>query len=416
MDIEFHYYVNYLIAIKAGLFPDKAEKIAYSAQYIDDNIDEYTILEKDSLSQYNNIITQSLNPILNFKEILSIFPIFHFVPGNDILKSSTVRRDGLYRHMSTIPDGKIAKNCLKEALKSKDPYWIGIASHAYTDTWAHQNFTGIKDEYNSVNKHRHNNYKLPYVQHCIGHGDLLNLPDSSDAIWYDYRLKDMKINNCHRFLDAAKNLFNIYLKYCDKTMFYNKPKKPEIVWNELKLILEAIFTNNFIYLEKILGTNCGLGSNTKYLITKILGMNRSQRIEIHYNLARKYEVELGYIQSSFEKYDKTKWLNHAIYNCSSLIKNYDISTANDNQYNNEVYQDMLCDNGQTSYNSGFSNTIKDKLSSILKIYTKVYMWNDNYQLSDWYRFQEAAKKHHNYMIDKVIGIMRKDMQFIKDKM
>jgi hypothetical protein len=415
MDIEFHYCVNYIIAIKAGLFPEIAQKIAYSAQYIDDNIDEYTILEKNTLSQYNNIITQSLNPTLNFKEILSIFPIFHFIPGNDILKSSTVRRDGLYRHMSTLPDCKIARNALKIALKSRDPYWIGIASHAYADTWAHQNFTGLKDEYNCIGKHKHNNPKFLQLDACIGHIDLLQLPDLSNTIWYDYRLKDMKINNCSRFLDAAKHLFKMYLKYSDKTMFYNKPKRPEIIWDELKLTLEAIFTNNFTYLEKILGTNCSIGSNTKFFITKILGMNRSQRIDIHHNLASKYEAELGCIESSFERYNKTKWLNNAIYNVSGAINNYNISTANDNSTYNEVYADVLCDNEQAAYSSNLGHTIKDKLTSILRIYKKVYMWHDNYQSSDWYRFQEAARTHHDYMIDKVIRIMRKDAQFMQEK-
>jgi len=414
MDIEFHYYVNYIIAIKAGLFPDIARKIAYSAQYIDDNTEEYTILEKDSLFQYNNIITQSLNPMLNSKEILSIFPVFHFIPGDDILQSSALRRDGFCRYMSTIPDCKIARNCLKTALKSRDLYWIGIASHAYADTWAHQNFTGLKDEYNCIEKYKYNNAKFLQFNTCIGHMDVLHLPDSSNTIWYDYRLRDMKINNCDRFLEAAKNLFKMYLKYGDRTLFCNKPKQPEVIWHELSLTLKSIFTNNFDYLENILGKNCNLGSNNRFLITKILGMNRAQRIEVYQKIIRKYEIELGFIGSYFEKYDKTKWLNNAIYNISTSVNNFEQYTANDNTYHsNELYGDILCDSGQATYGTVLCNTIKDKLASILKIYKKVYVWNENYKLHDWYNFQEAAKKQHQYMIDKVIRIIRKDMQLMQ---
>lgn len=37
MDIEFHYYVTYLVYIKAGFNKNEAEIIAYASQYVDDN-------------------------------------------------------------------------------------------------------------------------------------------------------------------------------------------------------------------------------------------------------------------------------------------------------------------------------------------------------------------------------------------
>ncbi|WP_339041683.1 DUF6765 family protein [Candidatus Lariskella endosymbiont of Hedychridium roseum] len=33
-------------------------------------------------------------------------------------------------------------------MQSGDLYWIGIATHAFLDTWAHQNFTGTMDDFN----------------------------------------------------------------------------------------------------------------------------------------------------------------------------------------------------------------------------------------------------------------------------
>ncbi len=413
MDLEFHYYINYIIALKAGILPEIAHKIAYSAQYIDDNTEIFTILEKETFKQYNNIITQSLDLTLNFKESLSIFPIFHFIPGDDILRSSDLRRDGECRYMSTTPNSKVAQNCLKAALKSKDPYWIGIASHAYADTWAHQNFTGMKDTYNCVDKQKHNKNTFFGLTDYIGHLNVLTLPDNPSYIWYDYRLKDMKIHNGERFLDAAKWLFKMYLKYADSTIIIAKPKKPEAIWDELSTTLNAIFNNDFVTLEKIFGTNCGISSNSKLLMMKILGMNRNNRIEMYQKLAKRSEAELSIAQTYNPQYDKQQWMNNAIYDACSIIHNTSLITANDNEQNNQVYGDVLCDSGQASYGIAFGDIFKNKITSMLKIYKKLHMWHTNYKSTDWYKFQEGAKKHHDYLIDKVIRIMRKDMKLIR---
>ena len=43
MDIEYHYYITYLIAIKSGFETHEAYTIAYSSQFVDDNCYEYII-------------------------------------------------------------------------------------------------------------------------------------------------------------------------------------------------------------------------------------------------------------------------------------------------------------------------------------------------------------------------------------
>jgi len=37
MDIEFHYYMTYLTATRAGVTPADAEVLAYASQYVDEN-------------------------------------------------------------------------------------------------------------------------------------------------------------------------------------------------------------------------------------------------------------------------------------------------------------------------------------------------------------------------------------------
>ncbi len=420
MDTEFHYYINYIIALRAGFAPETAYKIAYSAQYVDDNTEHYTVVQKSNLDLYSNILTQSMNPTLGVKDMISIYPVFHFIPGDDIIKSSSLRRDGECRYMTTTPNNKLARSCLINALKSSDPYWIGIASHAFADTWAHQNFTGLKDTYNCVEKHQTNKSilgkNLLGLSAYVGHADVFLLPDTPNSIWYDYRLKDMKIDNNQRFLDAAKNMFEMYLKYTDKSLLVNIPSDPTSTWNELEMAIKAIFVSDLEFLESFLGKYYEIKSKSTLLIMKILGINKFYRIEFYKQLAKKIEDELRVKTSEFDKYNKNKWINKALYETLDSIQSYDI-TANDNEIKyEEKCAFSLSDSANQKYYSGLdiSDQIKRKLSSLIGIYKKLYIWKNNHKHNDWFYFQEAAKKNHSYMIDKVIRIMRKDIKMMKE--
>lgn len=80
MDIEFHYYMTYLIAAKAGFAPEDAEIIAHSAQSVDDNHIKYVISDAKS-GPYFNYISQSMNILRPARTLYKIYPIFHFIPG-----------------------------------------------------------------------------------------------------------------------------------------------------------------------------------------------------------------------------------------------------------------------------------------------------------------------------------------------
>jgi hypothetical protein len=94
---------------------------------------------------------------------------------------------------------------LKDAIASGDLYRIGIAIHAFADTWSHQNFIGFEDK---VNARKGIGKIIPN----IGHADFFHEPDKIHNEWKDARLGKRKsiINNDERFLDAAKQIF-IYL-------------------------------------------------------------------------------------------------------------------------------------------------------------------------------------------------------------
>jgi hypothetical protein len=211
MDIEFHYYITYIVALRAGYHPNDAYLIAYSCQYTDDNNEQFEI-SNGTPDQYRNYISQTESILKPPNELLRIHPIFHFVPGtkDEIFVDSGRRRDGKLHLLNTIPKNQNAGLLLKEALGSKNLYRIGIASHAYSDTFAHQNFVGCKDSFNAmagvIEK------VIPY----IGHAEAEYKPDWPAAFWKDERLiqSHSNINNKQRFLDAAISLFK---EYCNSS-------------------------------------------------------------------------------------------------------------------------------------------------------------------------------------------------------
>lgn len=148
MDIEFHYYITYLIAARAGFSPDDSYLLAYSSQYVDDN-DIIFEVNIDSEDYYSNYISQTKNILKPKKKLFRIYPLFHFVPGEPFVNSAR-RKEGKLHYLNTTPDSKNARKILKSAFTSENIYRIGIASHAYADTWAHQNFVGYYDDFNAI--------------------------------------------------------------------------------------------------------------------------------------------------------------------------------------------------------------------------------------------------------------------------
>lgn len=209
MDIEFHYYMTYLISTYAGLEPKKARRLAYSSQYVDDN-DIICEVDKGKGSSYRNYISQTMNILKPKDKLFRIYPLFHFIPGDP--KSKTAwRKDGKMHWLNTTPNSKNANLILDAALETNDLYRIGIAAHSYVDTWAHQNFIGYYDDINSMST------ALGSVTPNIGHADAGHNPDEPALIWRDPRLIDERIDNRKRFQEAAKCLYEKLACHVDKS-------------------------------------------------------------------------------------------------------------------------------------------------------------------------------------------------------
>jgi hypothetical protein len=263
MDIEFHYFITYIIALKAGFNPEEAGIIAYSSQYTDDN-DTIFKIHAGHTDEYANYISQTMDIIKPQKELMRIYPVFHFMPGTltEITGNSALRRDGKFHIMNTIPDNLNSRQLLQAALYSRNPYNIGIATHMYADTFAHQNFVGFNEGFNEMKG------VIETLIPNIGHADAKHAPDEPDLIWEDERLipSISTINNKERFLEAAGSIYEKYTNYL------NTPND----------------RNNFITLiDEAIGPYDGI---------------EEHRID-------RYKALIG---SDFVEYDKEQWFKEAV--------------------------------------------------------------------------------------------------------
>jgi len=225
MDIEFHYWITGIIAYFAGFTRDEAKIIAYSSQFVDENDVSLTVKDRSSDKEYTNFISQTMNILKPKQELMRIYPIFHFVPGDPTAHTAR-RRDGKMHLFNTTPNNEFANELLQDAFKSEDKfrlYRIGIATHAFVDTWAHQNFTGWHESFNVLGANLIPN---------IGHADALHHPDWFGHRWIDHQLLDGEVNNNHRFLSAAEALFRQYYDYLLSERRYDKKEHPS--WDDLQ--------------------------------------------------------------------------------------------------------------------------------------------------------------------------------------
>lgn len=204
MEKDFHYYLIYGIAKTAGF--DDADIIAASSQFVDDNnegqfsIDGQPAFFPEKIpangGHFYPIMTQSLSPrSLDTYVQKYVYVPFHFVPGDN-----SVVIEGRRNPLSTTPASPHATAVLTKALESGNPYLLGIALHSYADTWSHQNFTGIQEDWNSVYPW-YNVFKS--IVPNIGHAEAGHSPDVISEEWTDHRLGEKIINRKRAFQATA---------------------------------------------------------------------------------------------------------------------------------------------------------------------------------------------------------------------
>jgi hypothetical protein len=129
-----------------------------------------------------------------------VYRPFHFVPG-DREKASALRLDGAAGRCVVTEDSPLAREILISALRSRNFYRIGIALHAYADSWAHQNFSADSEPQNALDA----STPLP----AVGHLQVFGNPDDPRISWRDARLRPefSEISNAKRFARAATMIY-----------------------------------------------------------------------------------------------------------------------------------------------------------------------------------------------------------------
>ena len=220
MNHIFHYHITAFLALKAGFQSEEAQVVAVSAQLPDHALRPETIRIPGKSTAYLSPVTHHFG-FWDREQERSIWMPFHFFPG---ASSDSARHDGRTSPFRVVPDSQPVKELLVEALKTRNLYRVGIALHTYADTWAHQEFSGQRDDFNI----------LPGVLGIppIGHAQAERLPDLVQARWLDNRLLDPWINNRARFMQAARLIYK-YLATFQRRSFADI----ELVMTELDLLL-----------------------------------------------------------------------------------------------------------------------------------------------------------------------------------
>lgn len=209
MNVEFHYYAIYALALEAGFDDRTAYVMASSSQEVDAST---TPLSFDAPRG-----AVELPPTQNYvfwdeAVMRDAYLPFHFVPG-DPAEAAKSRNDGAANPYAVTANGESAKELLVAALKDKDPYLIGVALHPFADTWAHQNFCGLLDRLNDLDGQR-SALDLPPA----GHLQALSKPDDPHGVWEDARLvpAQRRVVNVERFAAAARKIYRYMRVYLGK--------------------------------------------------------------------------------------------------------------------------------------------------------------------------------------------------------
>ncbi|MFZ4615540.1 MAG: DUF6765 family protein [Rectinemataceae bacterium] len=199
MNFEFHYYATTALALRAGYPAVEARRFGLSSQHVDQAKLSWLVEDCPGPGDAPYQTPKTQDYIFWDESVFrDIYLPFHFVPG-DPEKARRQRIDGMTNPWIVTPDSPMAREILVLALRSGDPYRVGIALHCFADTWAHQNFSGRMEAINDLGTRS----PLP----AAGHFQALAAPDRASELWDDPRLFDARINNVDRFLAAARMIY-----------------------------------------------------------------------------------------------------------------------------------------------------------------------------------------------------------------
>ncbi len=260
MQKDFHFGTTYTLSRLAGFSKEESEIIATSSQFIDDAIHSGKIVFNNRAGYQFFASAHKMLDYRNYEELANHYSWipFHFIPGN-------VTDDPLFKGVEPFvqklicqPNSLVARLMVKKTIENKHKhyslYQLGIAMHAYADTWAHQKFCGISHPVNNVQEilnsdnelHEYHHRSRKYYKRSLwkrflswlvgevsplGHGPALSMPDKPFAKWQYINFKGDKVtrDNTSIFLDACDHLYNTLCQFKnDSTDLYKIPQEDRL--------------------------------------------------------------------------------------------------------------------------------------------------------------------------------------------
>lgn len=223
MQIDFHFATTYVVARIAGFNQHDAEIIAYSSQYVDDSTTTGFLRFDNGMRYYREATAHPLYDPENYNNDASAksWLPFHFLPGNQLKTTRAPEDSSFSRHLICRPNSPIAQAIMKRVIEVQDRphalHRLGIASHVFVDTFAHQGFVGQRLGLNeAADIQDDDGNDLPAMPlPPIGHGIVSTYPDRPYLQW-SYKDSDGKRivrDNPDDFTTAANELCKHYQRY-----------------------------------------------------------------------------------------------------------------------------------------------------------------------------------------------------------
>jgi len=239
MQLDMHYYAVYYLGLASGLKPEDTHTMAYSSQYVDDakEYQKVILIDEDGKEEreFDPICTQHMS-LQSFSEAISdkvYFP-FHFFPicSGDSPDERAITRP--------ITENKIHEEVFLDALYSNDFHRLGIAIHAFADSYSHQQFSGEWSTLNEVRRMRCilRPRRIPanvpqallwrVCEHLgglgrsvlylcapeIGHSRAYKVPDYPHAVWRfkNYNDSNIKRSNPDEYIKCGLEMYRYLAK------------------------------------------------------------------------------------------------------------------------------------------------------------------------------------------------------------
>lgn len=228
MQIDGHYTLTYTLARMVGFEHERAEIIAYSAQYVDDATNSGIVKFNNGamfsrISSAHTMTAYDMKYYTNAHENHLVWVPFHFLPGNDGLSAGENHEGRFINKLVCKPYSQVAVDMLDACLKDIDkPYFlqrVGITMHVFADTFAHQGFAGVVHDINKVSNLQCINYNMGFFDYAksialsekfpMGHGAALTCPDMPFLKWsYTNGLGEEVVrDNLDIFMKACYDLY-----------------------------------------------------------------------------------------------------------------------------------------------------------------------------------------------------------------